>query len=637
MLTLERSLEIVVRCRPVGGILWLRDGRVDFGTFRRSCLSLVDRLEALGGEALSGRLEAARDRLAAERLTLLVVGEFSRGKSTFINALIGQPVLPSKVNPTTARINVLRGGSPAVDTVHYADGREEALDLPAVKINRFLDSVVTTANEAAASIRIVDITLPGRLERLAADIVDTPGVNDLDAAREEVTFGYLRRADAALVLLDAQQPLSESERAFLREKVMGSDINRLVFVLNKVDEVLYSGGLDDVERIRQYVISRLIEECGVAKPEVHAVAAKNALRARYKGTEDPTPISFDDFETRLIEFAGHQATAGRLQVHLDRLEGFVFDERVAAEKEGRAHQLTVAESDKAMAALRRREELLRARMSQLDDRLERLGGRVGDSVARVATAMVGEMRSKLDATLASAETLDDLEDFRGVLARELRALVTGVESAAVDARRKAATELGHDFEGLLGEEAGTALARRRSSTLLDEYSTTEGPSDHVAIADHDQDGSDPAEFAVHAGLGFAAGALFGPIGVAAAVLGGMFLSKAKAQERAAEAARRERDATRERLRVTCDKLMHRAAGLAKELADREAENLAVSVRERGEASIREIHREHDALRRAQSVPADAAREQLGVLRGKLDDLAGVARDVEQLRRECANA
>jgi predicted GTPase len=66
-------------------------------------------------------------------------------------------------------------------------------------------------------------------------LVDTPGVNDLNLQRAEITYGYVPRADAVVFLLDAGQILKESERRFLRDRLLGAGRDRIVFAINKAD------------------------------------------------------------------------------------------------------------------------------------------------------------------------------------------------------------------------------------------------------------------------------------------------------------------------------------------------------------------------------------------------------------------
>src|SRR4029078_4361396 len=87
----------------------------------------------------------------------------------------------------------------------------------------------------AGAIHHVEITHPSPLLANRLTIVDTPGVNDINEQRADITYGYLPRADAAVFLLDATQILTASERQFLEERILRSTRERLLFVVAKAD------------------------------------------------------------------------------------------------------------------------------------------------------------------------------------------------------------------------------------------------------------------------------------------------------------------------------------------------------------------------------------------------------------------
>jgi predicted GTPase len=81
----------------------------------------------------------------------------------------------------------------------------------------------------------VELEYPAEILRDRVTLVDTPGVNDLNLQRAEITYGYVPRADAVVFLLDAGQILKESERRFLRDRLLGAGRDRIVFAINKAD------------------------------------------------------------------------------------------------------------------------------------------------------------------------------------------------------------------------------------------------------------------------------------------------------------------------------------------------------------------------------------------------------------------
>ena len=145
------------------------------------------------------RFREARDQLAGLFL-LVVAGEFNSGKSSFINALLGERVLPEGVTPTTDRINLLRYGS--------------------------------EASEQLLEAFLLDRTYPADVLR-EITVVDTPGTNAIIRRHEELTRDFIPRADLVLFVTSADRPFTESERGFLEQiREWGK---KIVFVVNKID------------------------------------------------------------------------------------------------------------------------------------------------------------------------------------------------------------------------------------------------------------------------------------------------------------------------------------------------------------------------------------------------------------------
>jgi signal recognition particle receptor subunit beta len=203
--------------------------------FRRLAES-CDRLDL--GEVGTFARRVAED-LERHSATILVCGEFKRGKSSIVNALLDLPtLLPVDIRPTTAVIHVIRHGEPGL-VVHARSGASEALPLSALGQ---LTSNETGGSRNPEDIEFAEITLPsGRLEA-GLVLVDTPGTNDLCQTRAEVVYRMIPRADAVLFVLDATTQLTRTEIGFLTDRMLKSLAPPLCFVLNKMDR------LDEDER-----------------------------------------------------------------------------------------------------------------------------------------------------------------------------------------------------------------------------------------------------------------------------------------------------------------------------------------------------------------------------------------------------
>ncbi|MDQ3138442.1 MAG: dynamin family protein [Gemmatimonadota bacterium] len=192
------------------------------------------------------RFRDARDQLTGLFL-LVVAGEFNSGKSSFINALLGERVLPEGVTPTTDRINLLRFG-------------------PAV-------------SEQLLEAFLLERTYPSDLLR-EITIVDTPGTNAIIRRHEELTRDFIPRADLVLFVTSADRPFTESERGFLEQiREWGK---KIVFVVNKIDILTRPEDRQQVlDFVRQHAQALLGEE-----PRLFPVSARDALDARTAGSAD---------------------------------------------------------------------------------------------------------------------------------------------------------------------------------------------------------------------------------------------------------------------------------------------------------------------------------------------------------------
>jgi small GTP-binding protein len=186
------------------------------------------------------RFQEAREQL--EGLFLLVIaGEFNSGKSSFINALLGERVLPEGVTPTTDRINVLRHGPEVSEQLREA--------------------------------YLLERTHPADVLR-ELNIVDTPGTNAIIRRHEELTRDFIPRSDLVLFVTSADRPFTESERGFLEQiREWGK---KIVFIINKIDILPRPDEREEVLRYVNENASGLLGET----PQLFAVSARQALEAR---------------------------------------------------------------------------------------------------------------------------------------------------------------------------------------------------------------------------------------------------------------------------------------------------------------------------------------------------------------------
>jgi replication fork clamp-binding protein CrfC len=278
------------------------------------CLSrLADTINQaeLAGESSSGKLSLERDiediTVASKNLKqgvfrLLVLGDMKRGKSTFLNALIGENLLPSDVNPCTAVLTVLRYGPEKKVTIHFNDGKSpQQLDFQNFKYKYTIDpaeakKLEQEKKQAFPDVDYAVVEYPLTLLEKGIEIVDSPGLNDTEA-RNELSLGYVNNCHAILFVMRASQPCTLGERRYLENYIKGRGLT-VFFLINAWDQVKESLiDPDDVEelsaaenRLRQVFKANLAEYCYVDGRDIYdervfELSSIQALRKRLKNPQ----------------------------------------------------------------------------------------------------------------------------------------------------------------------------------------------------------------------------------------------------------------------------------------------------------------------------------------------------------------
>jgi len=248
--------------------------------------------------------------LKEEKFRIIVIGEFSRGKSTFVNALLGNKVLPATVRPTTATINIINYADQPSANIVYKDG-DSSKNIPIEQLQRY--SVPKENEEYQATeeykqlinelknIKWIEILYPTPFCKNGVELIDTPGVNDIDETREEITYSFIPNAHVAILLLDASQCFTKSEKDFVQNRVLNRDISKIFFVINKVD------GLDKEELLDLMAYATHEISQVVKAPKIFSVSARDALTSKIKNDIDLRMKSyFDEFENGLTHFLANE-------------------------------------------------------------------------------------------------------------------------------------------------------------------------------------------------------------------------------------------------------------------------------------------------------------------------------------------
>ncbi|HTZ61785.1 MAG TPA: dynamin family protein [Thermoplasmata archaeon] len=436
-------------------------------------------------------IDGALQALAAGVLRVAVLGQFKRGKSTLLNALIGAEVLPTGILPLTSVATEVRDGPGELWV--YATGHPPRL----APISTLAEYVTEVGNpENAKGIERVEVRVP--LPPWARHVVfrDTPGVGSIHESANREAIRLLSEVDAAVFVVSPDPPISGIELDFLRR--VAEHAAKFYFVLNKIDAV----PAVHVDELAAYLERALRERAGFSAPAIYRCSARRALESvvRRSGSGPPGDPGLSALVRDLDRYLGSDRARSvrdsvdrRAHRYALRLRGIERLARAAFHEQRALFDTAMQRLDRATADL---EEERRAADALLEDDLMSLLRELEVPLTRfrestgpvLVTEIAGRLSSSRAVGGASFVREFDMVRREFVLPRvaalrgELeRSLSTGLDAAG---RRYAARlrALVVEIDRTVGEIFQVAIAPLGASTDLapsaDYYARTDGLMDN---------------------------------------------------------------------------------------------------------------------------------------------------------------
>ena len=304
-------------------------------------------------ERVSQRALDLRRQIEENRFHLVVVGQFKRGKTSFLNALLGDQILPVALVPLTSIVTVLKyGRQPKAEAV-LQSGQHISID-----ISELSDYVTENGNPAnAKAVDHVEVFYPSDHLRHGAVLIDTPGIGSTYAHNTSTTYEFLPRVDAAIFITSPEPPITATEIEFLTE--LRRQVDRIFVVMNKADIVEPK----DLEVVLEFARRNLPE--GIAGDQIFAISARRALEAWRAGNRREVEESgFEELETELRQFLAKDRDNVFLSSAQRRLNNLIADLRMYLHLQ---HEAATMPVDRAQATLSALEDHLRLANTQKQD------------------------------------------------------------------------------------------------------------------------------------------------------------------------------------------------------------------------------------------------------------------------------
>ena len=193
-------------------------------------LRLAELAEELGSDWVREEAAALAERTAEGRFYVACVGQFKRGKSTLLNALLGDRILPAGVLPLTTIPTIVRYGTSRRARVRFQGGTWT--DIQPENLSEYVSEEMNPENQKG--VLGVEVFSPSPLLADGMCFVDTPGLGSVFAGNTAATQAFIPHIDAAIVVVGADPPIAGDELILVRE--IGKQVSNLLVVLNKADK-----------------------------------------------------------------------------------------------------------------------------------------------------------------------------------------------------------------------------------------------------------------------------------------------------------------------------------------------------------------------------------------------------------------
>ncbi len=252
------------------------------------------------------KLTDIREQLRKERLHLAVLGQFKRGKSTLLNAILGEALLPSSVLPVTALPTWILPGEKRVRITTEKNGTPVTEEQKTGNLSAFLNRHVNESANPENVLNVTEIQVfhPSDILKQGVIFIDTPGIGSTFRHNTAATMNFLSRCDAALFVTSADPPLTETEIEFL--KSVRDRVPRLFFILNKADYL----DKEELEQAVSFLKKTVRTQTGINPEPIFPVSAKTGLSAKIKQNNSQWAESgMAGLEARIFSFLAREKQA----------------------------------------------------------------------------------------------------------------------------------------------------------------------------------------------------------------------------------------------------------------------------------------------------------------------------------------
>lgn len=398
--------------------------RADFNEQKNKVLDLLSQAqqfyEKTGNTDYAEKVRTHYDNLKNGEFTIIVVGEFSAGKSTMLNALMHRRILPSQTSETTATVNYLRHKEKALNgeicDVIYVDGSHKSIDDSKFSSddelrNTLMNYVTTKGENVAETVDHVNLYLDSPFLKDGVTLVDSPGLNGTGGL-SHITEDQVEKSNACIFVFSSDHPGSKTD--FESVNYLVNKMNKIFFVLNKIDVIKEDEDetIDDViYQLKKNYKKQINDVKNI--PEIYGVSGKGALDYRTgKSSINTDNGHLDVFEDRLMRFLTKGEKAQEMLLSpVTQLLSYLGETKTKFDGE-----LEILQSKKDSGDLEEYITNLNTAIDELSKKSRKMKSDISmmvqSSEQEISEQLANEFQKFNDRNLASLNECTDLEDLK---------------------------------------------------------------------------------------------------------------------------------------------------------------------------------------------------------------------------------
>lgn len=412
----------------------------NFGVYKKAVAMLQEDMmqlenycEELGLDATRESVRLVRERTAEDSFKVAVVGEFKRGKSTLINGLLGKEILPADPLPCSATLNRITYDVKPHAMISFKNG--EKLEVPVEELRNYVTKLTEESAQTAETISEATVFYPLNYCKNNVDIIDTPGLND-DENMTNVTLSVIPQVDISIMAIMALSPFGQYEKDFLENKLMASDVGKVIFVVTRIDLVDPEDRERIVDHIRQEITKHILvkakklygEESDEYKDyarklgdvKVIGISPRNALRGKLRDDQALYEDSnYSEFEKELEKMLLEERGAIQLREQLGKVLGAATEIAQNGELQKNAMQMDAYEFEKKYVAAKGQFAEIRKKREEEAEKIKLAGQelsiQINGMIDEYWSVLPNELNAAIDSYILTEDDVkaDNLENTQG--------------------------------------------------------------------------------------------------------------------------------------------------------------------------------------------------------------------------------